>query len=73
MPAALRRFWRGLLGRDLSPRPSAIPETRWQDTPSGERPGWRERAAYLNGEEVFAVDYQVCRRCGLGWVEQPYT
>ena len=30
-------------------------------------------AAYLGGEQVFAVDYQVCRRCGLGWVEQPYT
>jgi hypothetical protein len=22
---------------------------------------------------VFAVDYQVCRLCGLGWVEEPYT
>ncbi|TYC08757.1 hypothetical protein FXF65_38195 [Actinomadura syzygii] len=22
---------------------------------------------------MFAVDYQVCRRCQRGWVEQPYT
>ncbi|WP_343973725.1 hypothetical protein [Kribbella koreensis] len=41
--------------------------------------GWRQRAANLedaanrDGEFVFAVDYRVCRRCGLGWVEQPYT
>jgi hypothetical protein len=37
------------------------------------RPGWRERAAYLDPEEVFAVDYQICHRCGLGRVEEPYT
>lgn len=47
--------------------------TPWQDTPSAERPGWRERAAFLDGKEVFAVDYEVCPRCALGWVEQPYT
>jgi hypothetical protein len=47
--------------------------TPWQDTVSGERAGWRQRAAYLDGREVFAVDYQTCRRCRLGWVEQPYT
>lgn len=23
--------------------------------------------------EVFAVDYITCRRCALGWVEQPHT
>ncbi|WP_460393596.1 hypothetical protein [Actinophytocola sediminis] len=40
---------------------------------STERPGWRERAATLAGEVVFAVDYHTCRRCSLGWVEQPYT
>ena len=22
---------------------------------------------------MFAVDYEVCRRCRLGWVEQPFT
>lgn len=55
--------------------------TPWQDTVSGERPGWRTRAANLrsgdgvDGREdyAFAVDYQICRRCHLGWVEQPYT
>jgi hypothetical protein len=40
---------------------------------STERPGWRERAATLADEVVFAVDYHTCRRCHLGWVEQPYT
>ncbi|WP_344281487.1 hypothetical protein [Actinomadura napierensis] len=40
---------------------------------SPERARWRQRAANLDGEEVFAVDYRVCLRCGLGWVEQPYT
>jgi hypothetical protein len=49
------------------------PDTPWRDTRSANRPGWRERAAYLHGEEVFAVDYQICRRCSLGWVEEPYT
>jgi hypothetical protein len=47
--------------------------TPWQDTPSWQRAGWRERAAYLHGHEVFAVDYQVCRRCALGWVEDTAT
>ncbi|MCX4425845.1 hypothetical protein [Streptomyces mirabilis] len=45
----------------------------WQDTPSSERPGWRERAANLAGDVAFAVDYTVCAPCGLGWVEWPYT
>ena len=51
----------------------------WQDTVTAERIGWRQRAANLadpanrEGEFVFAVDYRVCRRCALGWVEQPYT
>lgn len=48
-------------------------DTPWQDTPSGERQGWRERAANLEGEFAFSVDYQVCPDCQLGWVEQPYT
>ena len=47
--------------------------TPWQDTISAERIGWRQRAANLEGEFAFAVDYQVCRRCRLGWAEQPYT
>lgn len=45
----------------------------WQDTLSAERHGWRQRAANLHGEEAFAVDYEICRRCRLGWVEQPFT
>ncbi|MGW7824853.1 hypothetical protein ACWGLF_44075 [Streptomyces puniciscabiei] len=48
-------------------------DASWQDTPSSERPGWRERASNLAGDVAFAVDYAVCARCGLGWVEQPYT
>ncbi|MFH9794068.1 hypothetical protein [Streptomyces virginiae] len=47
--------------------------TPWQDTISPERTGWRQRAANLDGEFAFSVDYQTCRRCRLGWVEQPYT
>jgi hypothetical protein len=57
-----------------------ILDTPWQDAKSQVRHGksqvrhgWCERAAYLDGNQAFAVDYQVCRRCGLGWVEQPYT
>ncbi|KJK55435.1 hypothetical protein UK12_28680 [Saccharothrix sp. ST-888] len=45
----------------------------WRDEASGERSGWRQRTAYSDGEFAFGVDYQVCRECGLGWVEQPYT
>lgn len=48
----------------------------WEDKPSSDRPGWRTRAAYLDStsdEPVFEVDYQTCRRCRLGWVEQPFT
>ncbi|MEU4607543.1 hypothetical protein AB0F43_31545 [Kribbella sp. NPDC023972] len=49
----------------------------WQDTISGERPGWRQRAANdaddLDGDFAFAVDYRICRRCAGGWVENPYT
>jgi hypothetical protein len=57
-------------------------DTPWQDTVSSERPSWRTRAANLHsldGEDLgrdeyaFAVDYQICRRCQIGWVEQPYT
>ncbi|GGM63300.1 hypothetical protein GCM10011608_55700 [Micromonospora sonchi] len=57
--------------------------TPWQDTVSNERIGWRMRAANLRGhapdnasvrdEFVFAVDYQICHRCRIGWVEQPHT
>lgn len=64
---------RGRYGRRPG-RPEVLRlNTPWQDTPSAERAGWRERAANLHGEVAFAVDYEVCRRCRLGWVEQPFT
>lgn len=73
--------WRTALqwiSRGKPGRPAGWPvvpqlNTPWQDTISGERAGWRQRAANLDGEVVFAVDYQICRRCRLGWVEQPHT
>jgi hypothetical protein len=45
----------------------------WTDTPSYNRRTWRTRAAYSTDAFAFAVDYQICRACGLGWVEEPYT
>ncbi|GAB2814371.1 hypothetical protein GCM10027176_18710 [Actinoallomurus bryophytorum] len=69
----LRWISRGRLGRrrgwPVVPRLNAP----WQDTVSPERAGWRQRAANLDGEFAFAVDYVLCRRCNLGWVESPYT
>ena len=57
--------------------------TPWQDTVSNERIGWRMRAAnlrahdpddaFVRDEFVFEIDYQLCRRCRIGWVEQPHT
>jgi hypothetical protein len=41
--------------------------------PSFEREGWRERIGVLGDDDVFAVQYRVCRRCCLAWVEYPYT
>jgi hypothetical protein len=70
---ALRRISRGRLGERRGRPVGSELSTPWQDTMSGERPGWRERAAVLDRQPAFAVDYQVCRRCRLGWVEQPYT
>jgi hypothetical protein len=71
--ALLQWVTRGRLGRPRGWPVVPVLGTPWQDTVSAERPGWRQRAAYLYGREVFAVDYQVCRRCRLGWVEQLYT
>lgn len=76
-----RRRWRDFLravsrGRFGRPRGwPVVPQLSrpWQDTISPERTGWRCRAANLHGQPVFAVDYQVCRRCRLGWVEMPHT
>lgn len=67
--AALRWIGDAVLNRP----PESQVAFGWGDTASQERPGWRERAAHLDGNIVFAVDYQPCRRCGLAWVEQPYT
>jgi hypothetical protein len=71
--AALRWLSRGRLGKRHGWPVIPVLGTPWQDTVSAERSGWRSRAAYLDGVEIFAVDYQTCGRCGLGWVEQPYT
>jgi hypothetical protein len=71
--STLRWLMRGPQYRRRGRQAELEPDTPWRDTRSANRPGWRERAAYLDGQEVFAVDYQVCRICGLGWVEEPYT
>lgn len=48
--------------------------TPWQDTVSAERWEWRMRSARVGDTRyAFAVDYQTCRRCGMGWVEMPNT
>lgn len=79
--ASGREFWRealqwisgGRVGQRRG-RP-VVPElgTPRQDTISPERTDWRQRAANLDGELVFAVDYRICRHCRLGWVENPHT
>ncbi|MEV7011983.1 hypothetical protein [Streptosporangium sp. NPDC051022] len=63
----------GRLGRRRGWPVVPVLGTPWQDTVSPERTGWRCRAAYLDGESAFAVDYRICRRCRLAWVEHPYT
>ncbi|WP_316779968.1 hypothetical protein [Streptomyces sasae] len=72
-----QRFLRAISGSRWGRQPTGWTVIRldapWQDTPSSERPGWRERAANLSGDVAFAVDYTVCAACGLGWVEWPYT
>ena len=50
-----------------------VQTTPRQDTISAERHGWRTRTANLDGDFAFAVDYRICHRCRLGWVEHPYT
>jgi len=72
-----QRFLRALSGGKGDRQPSGWTVIRldapWQDTPSSERPGWRERAANLASDVAFAVDYSVCGACRMAWVEQPYT
>lgn len=73
MRKVLRRISGGRLGqRGGWPDPPQL-NTPWQDTISPTRHGWRQRAANLHGESVFGVDYQVCRRCEVVWVEEPHT
>lgn len=70
---ALRWIIGGRLGRRTGFPVVPDLDTPWQDTIWRERMGWRQRAANLDGDFAFAVDYRICRRCRLGWVEQPYT
>lgn len=70
---AVQWITRGRFGRRLGWPAVPMLTTPWQDTVSANRIGWRQRAANLDGEFAFAVDYQLCRRCRLGWVEEPYT
>lgn len=69
----LQWITRGRLGRRRGWPVVPVLGTPWQDTISAERTGWRSRAAYLNGKSAVGVDYRICRRCRLGWVEHPYT
>ena len=86
--ALLRQVSTGRLGGPAPGWPVVpVLTTPWQDTISGERTGWRQRSAFLRGDAVapdagaredrvglvFSVDYRVCRRCRLGWVEYPWT
>ncbi|MCX4626601.1 hypothetical protein [Streptomyces sp. NBC_01443] len=70
---AVRWLTRGRLGRRSGPVPEVELNTPWQDTLSPQRAGWRQRAANLDGEYAFSVDYQICPACRLAWVEDPYT
>ncbi|WP_107416793.1 hypothetical protein [Streptomyces sp. CC53] len=69
----LQRVSSGRLGRPHDWLDVPQLDSPWQDTISSERMGWRQRAANLQGEFAFAVDYRICHRCRIGWVEQPYT
>jgi hypothetical protein len=63
------RLW-GLLEQRLG---IEQPTAGWLDAWSRNRPSWRVRAARLHDDEIFGVDYNICRRCGLAWVEEPAT
>lgn len=53
----------------------AAPPRLWVDRPAGayERTGWRIRAAYLESDLAFEVEYVVCGQCKIGWVESPHS
>lgn len=72
--------WRDRLHRLRAPDAylfdqDAAPPLPWVDRPAGafERSGWRIRAAYLQRDVAFEVEYTVCQACSLGWVEWPYS
>ncbi|GLZ82035.1 hypothetical protein Afil01_68420 [Actinorhabdospora filicis] len=68
----LRRITRGRLGRSRPFERVTLPGAPWQDAPSPNLYGWRERAANEDGQTRFAVDYLVCGECALGWLEEPF-
>jgi hypothetical protein len=67
------RATRGRLGRRSNWPDAPALDAGWQDNTASRGMGWRERAAYFNGQPAFEVDYQICRRCRVGWVEEPWT
>ncbi|MEY9842378.1 hypothetical protein [Streptacidiphilus sp. EB103A] len=69
----LLRLSRGRYGRLMGYQEVPILGTPWQDTGSGDRPNWRMRAPVIGDDFAFQVNYQVCRRCRLGWLDWPYT
>ncbi|NJC70830.1 hypothetical protein HC031_14050 [Planosporangium thailandense] len=73
--SALYQLTRGRIDKRPRPTVGELPRlgTPWQDTVSGRYFGWRCRQASLNGEFAFAVEYVICRKCSLGWVDKPYA
>lgn len=64
----VRSHWQRLLTRyDPGGRPW------WRDVETGRAPGWRQLTVLLGDEVLFEVDYRVCRRCRLGWIDHPAT
>lgn len=68
----LQHITGGRLGRRAPWAARRSAHKPWRDTPSSERQGWRARAAYMC-DVAFEVDYRICQRCRLAWVEQPST
>lgn len=73
--SAVYHLTRGWIDKRPRYNTSQLPtlDSPWQDAPSGRYFGWRCRQANLDGEMVFVVEYVVCPRCRLGWVDKPYT
>jgi hypothetical protein len=66
---------RGLIDRRPRYTTGQLPtlNSPWQDTDSGRYFRWRCRQANLHGGQAFVVEYVVCPRCRVGWVDKPYT